>query len=220
MERSTYVLATSAALILLFAAWQPMGGVVWYIENTGLRDLLYTVFGLGWLIGPLQHISDQPLRPVRPAPGLAQSVQKALYLAQVRYAAAVSGWCATRSIWASCWPLWATPVMTAAHLLLAIGLTAYIFMGIRLKEKDLVDALPEYAEYRKQVPMILPVPKRNGRAADALAGPGRHRLRYHNGGLAMGHAARPAAAKRATIVRGRRSITTTTTRRISTAFKT
>ncbi len=166
MERSTYVLATSAVLILLFAAWQPMGGVIWYVENTGLRALLYAVFGLGWLIvlsstflinhfdlfGLRQvwlNLRNKPYTPLTfGTPLLYRLVRHPLYLGFLL-------------------AIWATPVMTAAHLLLAIGLTAYIFMGIRLEEKDLVDALPEYEEYRKQVPMILPVPKRKGRAANA-----------------------------------------------------
>ena len=166
MERSTYVLATSAALILLFAAWQPMGGVIWYVENAALRGLLYAVFGLGWLLvlsstflinhfdlfGLRQvwlNLRNKPYTPLTfGTPLLYRLVRHPLYLGFLL-------------------AIWATPVMTAAHLLLAIGLTAYIFMGIRLEEKDLVDALPEYEEYRKQVPMILPVPKRKGRAANA-----------------------------------------------------
>lgn len=165
MERSTYVLASSAALMLLFAAWQPMGGVIWYVENTALRGLLYAVFGMGWLLvlsstflinhfdlfGLRQvwlNLCKKPYTPLKfGTPLLYRLVRHPLYLGFLM-------------------AIWATPVMTAAHLLLAIGLTAYIFMGIRLEEKDLVDALPEYEEYRRQVPMILPVPKRKDRTAE------------------------------------------------------
>jgi protein-S-isoprenylcysteine O-methyltransferase Ste14 len=51
---------------------------------------------------------------------------------------------------------WATPTMSAAHLVFAIATTAYILIAIQLEERDLVDAHPEYAEYRRRVPMLIP----------------------------------------------------------------
>jgi protein-S-isoprenylcysteine O-methyltransferase Ste14 len=51
---------------------------------------------------------------------------------------------------------WANPTMTAAHLLFALLTTAYILAAIRLEERDLADALPEYRRYRQRVPMLLP----------------------------------------------------------------
>jgi len=51
---------------------------------------------------------------------------------------------------------WSTPVMTAAHFVFALMTTVYILIAIRLEERDLVAALPEYAEYRRRVPMIVP----------------------------------------------------------------
>jgi protein-S-isoprenylcysteine O-methyltransferase Ste14 len=59
---------------------------------------------------------------------------------------------------------WATPTMTATHLLFALMTTAYILVAIQLEERDLVAALPEYAEYRKQVPMLVPHPRRQASA--------------------------------------------------------
>ncbi len=52
---------------------------------------------------------------------------------------------------------WSAPVMTAAHLVFAIGTTLYILIAIQYEERDLIDLHPEYAEYRRRVPMMLPV---------------------------------------------------------------
>ena len=51
---------------------------------------------------------------------------------------------------------WATPTMTLAHLVCALGTSVYILIAIRFEERNLVDAHPEYAEYRRRVPMLLP----------------------------------------------------------------
>jgi methanethiol S-methyltransferase len=51
---------------------------------------------------------------------------------------------------------WAAPTITAAHLLFAAGTTAYILAAIRWAERDLFTAHPEYAAYRRQLPMLMP----------------------------------------------------------------
>jgi protein-S-isoprenylcysteine O-methyltransferase Ste14 len=56
--------------------------------------------------------------------------------------------------------VWATPGMTVAHLVFAGMSTAYILVGVRLEERDLIAAHPEYADYRRRVPMLIPVGRR------------------------------------------------------------
>jgi protein-S-isoprenylcysteine O-methyltransferase Ste14 len=63
---------------------------------------------------------------------------------------------------------WATPTMTVAHLVFALMTTAYILVAIQLEERDLIDAHPEYAEYRRRVPMLLPFGRRRQDSLRAL----------------------------------------------------
>jgi protein-S-isoprenylcysteine O-methyltransferase Ste14 len=155
-ERSTYVLFSSLALILLFAKWQPIGGVVWDLSGSSARILLYATYGMGWgivllatflinhfdLFGLRQvwlHLIGRPYTQLKfGTPFLYRFVRHPLYV----------GWLLV---------FWSAPVMTAAHLLFAVMTTGYIFVAIQLEERDLVQMHPEYAEYKKKVPMMLPV---------------------------------------------------------------
>ena len=156
-ERSTYVLLSSLALMLLFELWQPIGGVVWNVEQSVLRTVLYGLFGMGFLLVLIStflinhfdlfglrqvylYLRGKDYTPVRfRTPSLYRHVRHPLYL----------GWL---------FAFWATPAMTIAHLVFAIATTAYIFMAIQLEEKDLIDTYGnEYKRYRESVPMIVPV---------------------------------------------------------------
>jgi len=154
-ERSTYVLISSLLLIALFWFWEPMGGVIWTVENDAGRIFLHTAFGFGWLLVLvstflINHFDLFGLRQVwlnlnrRPytdldfkMPFIYRLVRHPLYL----------GWL---------FAFWATPTMTVAHLVFAFATTAYIFIAIQLEERDLMDMHPEYANYRKKIPMIIP----------------------------------------------------------------
>jgi protein-S-isoprenylcysteine O-methyltransferase Ste14 len=154
-ERSTYVLLSNAALLLLFWQWRPLGGVVWEVPGETLRAAVSAVFAAGWLVVLLatvliNHLDlfgvrqvwlafrGVPYTPLRFAtPGPYRMVRHPLYV----------GWLIV---------FWAAPTMTAAHLLFAAGTTAYILAAIRWEERDLVAAHPEYAAYRRRVPMLLP----------------------------------------------------------------
>jgi protein-S-isoprenylcysteine O-methyltransferase Ste14 len=50
VERSTYVLLASLALVLLFWQWRPMTDIVWQVENEMARNLLWVLFALGWVL--------------------------------------------------------------------------------------------------------------------------------------------------------------------------
>lgn len=156
IERSTYVLFSSVALIALFAFWQPLGGVVWEIASPAGRALAWAAFGFGWglvlvatfLINHFELFGlsqvwhslrgQEPVRPAFVTPGPYRMVRHPLYL----------GWL---------FAFWATPRMTGAHLVFAIMTTAYILVAIWFEERDLVREHGEkYAAYRERTPMILP----------------------------------------------------------------
>jgi protein-S-isoprenylcysteine O-methyltransferase Ste14 len=161
-ERSTYVLASSLALIAMFALWQPLGGVVWAVSDATARGTIWGAFAFGWLLVLvatflINHFDLFGLRQVwlqllgRPythltfgTPGPYKLVRHPLYV----------GWL---------FVFWATPTMTISHLVFAISTTAYILIAIRFEERDLVDHFgPTYSEYKVRVPMLIPsLRKRN-----------------------------------------------------------
>lgn len=164
VERSTYVLFSSLALLLLFWKWQPMGGVIWKLESGPGRMAVYSFYAAGWLTVLaatflINHFDLFGLRQVWlhlrgraytqlafHTPGLYRVVRHPLYV----------GWLVV---------FWSAPVMTAAHLVFAIATTAYILIAIQLEERDLIQMHAEYAEYRQRVPMILPIGSSRGRGS-------------------------------------------------------
>jgi protein-S-isoprenylcysteine O-methyltransferase Ste14 len=162
-ERSTYVLFSSVLMIAMFVFWQPLGGTIWSVANPAAQAVLYGLFGFGWLLVLvstflINHFDLFGLRQVwlclrgreyTPVgftmPGPYRMVRHPLYV----------GWL---------FAFWATPTMTVTHLVFALMTTAYILVAIRLEEKDLLDAHPEYAVYRREVPAL--VPRLSGSGAD------------------------------------------------------
>ena len=154
-ERSTYVLASSLALIFLFWQWRPLGGTVWDVQNAVGRAALYGGFAFGWLLVlittfVINHFDlfglRQSWRAFRGQPQAELRFVTPVLYRIVRHPLYV-GWF---------FAFWSTPTMTATHLLFAVITTAYILVAIQLEERDLLRAHPEYAEYRRQVPMIVP----------------------------------------------------------------
>ncbi|MEA5535546.1 methanethiol S-methyltransferase [Crocosphaera sp. XPORK-15E] len=156
IERSTYVLFSSLALLLLFWQWQPLGGVIWNINNLWGQIILLSLFGLGWLIVLvstflINHFDLFGLRQVYlylqgknytylefKTPAFYKYVRHPLYV----------GWLLA---------FWLTPKMTVTHLLFAIMTTLYILIAIQLEETDLLEIHGEtYEKYRREVPMLIP----------------------------------------------------------------
>ncbi len=160
-ERSTYVLASSLALILLFWQWRPMGGVIWHVDDAVGAGVLHAICAAGWLtvlgstflinhfdLFGLRHVwlalLDRPYTQlVFRTPGPYRVVRHPLYV----------GWLLA---------FWATPTMTVAHIVFALLTTGYILVAIQLEERDLLAAHGDsYRRYRESVPMLIPRPSRS-----------------------------------------------------------
>jgi protein-S-isoprenylcysteine O-methyltransferase Ste14 len=156
IERSTFVLATSLVLILLYLMWRPIPAVVWNVDHPLGEAILWLLFGLGWLIVLISTflLSHFELFGLAQVWGHARGVQPAptefrqpFFYRHVRHPI-YSGFFLA---------FWATPHMSAGHLLLAAGFSVYILIAIRYEERDLVAAFPgQYEEYRTRVGMLTP----------------------------------------------------------------
>ena len=162
VERSTYVLFASGALLLLFWQWRPLPDPIWTVENAAAAWVLRALFWFGWALALvstflINHFELFGLRqvfarqfgaklppPSFKTPLLYRWVRHPLYLGFL-------------------FAFWATPAMTAGHLLFAAATTGYILIGVFLEERDLIDLFGEqYRAYRRRVGMLIPIP---GRAA-------------------------------------------------------
>lgn len=156
IERSTYVMFTNFALILMFWQWRPFGPELWRIDSSAGRLAMYAIFVLGWLTVlastyMIHHFDlfglrqtwlayrQQSYEPVRfSVPGFYRLVRHPLYV----------GWTIV---------FWASPIMTGSHLLFAAGMTTYMLVAIYFEERNLVDQHGEaYLAYRRRTPMLVP----------------------------------------------------------------
>jgi protein-S-isoprenylcysteine O-methyltransferase Ste14 len=156
VERSTYVLFASLTLILLFWQWRPMPEILWHIEEPEMAVTITALSFVGWLIVlsstflinhfelfGLHQVANnlsglQAPKPRFRTPLYYKFVRHPIYLGFVI-------------------AFWAAPTMSAGHLLFAAVTTAYIFVGIFLEERDLVETFgDEYRRYKERVSMLFP----------------------------------------------------------------
>ena len=167
VERSTFVLATCVLLVLMVWLWRPMTATIWQVDAPWARALLVGLSLFGWAVALyssflIDHFDLFGLRQVW------------LYLRGERYRhrpfveRSIYKWTRHPLMLGFMIAFWATPEMTAGHLLFAILTTAYILVGTRLEESDLLQLLGEdYHRYRQRTSMFLPLPRRR-RTAPAV----------------------------------------------------
>ncbi len=155
-ERPMYVGASNLAMIVLFIFWQPLGPAIWSVTNPVAAGIIYAIYFVGWAIllaatFMINHFDLFGLRQVwlefHGQPCTRLNFSKPGFYKYVRHPLYV-GWLTI---------FWAAPVMTAGHLLFALGTTAYILIAIQLEERDLEEALGvDYRQYKNEVPMLIP----------------------------------------------------------------
>jgi len=173
IERSTYVLLSSAALILIFWQWRPLPGVIWDVGTGWAMWALYALFAFGWLVVltgtfVINHFDLFGLRQVwlaaRGTVYTPPEFEDSLYYRIVRHPLMLGFIIA----------FWAIPRMTAGHLLFTLMTTGYILIAVRFfEERDLLAAHGDsYRQYRRQVPMICPWPRPKRPEKSATGVPG------------------------------------------------
>lgn len=163
VERSTYVLLSSLLLFLLFWQWQPILGAVWRVEHPLGVLALEALFWSGWAIAlyatfAIDHFDLFGLRQVwlrlRGVAYTPVPFRRPWLYGVVRHPLLLGFLIA----------FWATPAMSQGHLLFSMATTGYMLLGILLEERDLAAAHGEaYLIYRREVRMLLPLPRRSVR---------------------------------------------------------
>jgi protein-S-isoprenylcysteine O-methyltransferase Ste14 len=160
IERSTYVVAASLCLAILFWLWRPIGTtVVWHVTAAPLPGILLGLSLVGFLIVLLatfmiDHFELFGLRQVwtafRGRSPRSLAFRTPVFYKAVRHPIYLGFLIA----------FWATPIMTLGHLVFAAATTGYILIAIQLEERDLIRVHGDvYRDYRRRVWMLLPVPR-------------------------------------------------------------
>lgn len=159
VERSTFVLFTCICLITMVYFWQPLGGIVWAVENDIAAGILIGLSLVGWAIVlvatfMINHFDLFGLRQVwlyfQGKPYVNVKFRLPFFYKYVRHPLYFGFLLA----------FWAAPVMTFTHLFFAVMTTGYILTAIQLEERDLITLYGDkYVKYKKWAPMIIPFTK-------------------------------------------------------------
>lgn len=155
-ERSTYMLATAVVVFVLCAFWQPMPAIIWKAESAYVYYGLMAVGLGGWGLVLystfiISHFDLFGLRQVwlyfrRRTYTPLQFKEQALYRF-VRHPIMTGAFIG----------IWFTPVMTVGHLLFAVGMSVYVFIGVYHEERDLVSIYGKrYRDYMQRTGRFFP----------------------------------------------------------------
>jgi len=161
MERSTFVLFSSLALILMYWKWVPMTDVIWSAENPTISTAIQAIYFIGWLIVLLSTFMINHFELF----GL-QQIYDNLMKREATHIHFKTGYlyafCRHPIMLGFLIAFWATPIMTTGHMLFTVMTTLYIFVSVKyLEEKDLKKHFGDtYADYKTKVPMFIPTGKK------------------------------------------------------------
>jgi methanethiol S-methyltransferase len=155
-ERSTYVLVSTLTLVLLMWQWQPMTTSLWTVGYPPLRMLIWGLYWGGhgvvllasFLINHFELFGlQQSYLQLRQRETSAPDFQTPLLYRVVRHPLQLGLLIV----------FWATPDMTTGHLLLALGMTSYMLVGLYFEERDLTTHFGDaYRQYQQTTPKLLP----------------------------------------------------------------
>jgi len=156
VKSATYSVASSICLIMIFYFWQPMEGYVWNFQDDIVFWSIAMLYIIGWLsalVGTfiIDHFElfglHQGYRTLKNLPEPKVKFQANYFYKYVRHPIQVG----------TLIGLWATPSMSYGHLLLSVGMTIYILIGLYYEEKSLINLFAqEYKDYMKTTPMLIP----------------------------------------------------------------
>jgi protein-S-isoprenylcysteine O-methyltransferase Ste14 len=156
VERSTYCLASAIALGALMCYWQPMEGIIWQVENPMAVNVLWGLFGLGWVLifvstfltnhfdlfglrQPWLHFVKKTYTPV--------VFTEVLFYRWIRHPMMLGLIIA----------FWSLPTMTVGHLVFSIGMSIYVLVGIHFEERGLAREIGQtYVDYQQRTSKVFP----------------------------------------------------------------
>jgi protein-S-isoprenylcysteine O-methyltransferase Ste14 len=165
-ERPTYVWASGLCLILIALYWQGNSGVIWHFDALQMPLRFLSLAGWGvtvWATFQIDHFDLFGLKkPFNALSGKTlikkQFVTPFLYrhMRHPMQTGVLLG-------------MWLQAYMTFGQLMLTIGMTVYVFVGLYFEEKGLVKEFGNrYRAYMQQVPRLFPRPGKRVRRGETL----------------------------------------------------
>ena len=159
-ERSTFMLGTAVVVFLMIGLWQPMTATIWTFDHGLAYDTLLGIGLAGWALVfyatfLINHFDLFGLRQVwlhfRDVPYTHVPFQLSSLYRYIRHPIMTGVF----------FGIWFTPVMTVGHLVFALGMSAYILIGVAYEERDLIRSFGErYLAYRASTGRFLPTLRR------------------------------------------------------------
>ena len=156
VERATYVLVSALTLAVLMLFWQPMEGIIWQVENELAQQVIWGLFGFGWVLVLLSTFLTDHFDLFGLRQGWLYFVKKT-YTPVVFTKRFFYHWIRHPMMLGILIAFWSVPMMTLGHLVFSLGMTVYVVIGMYFEEKGLARELGEtYTSYQQETKKIIP----------------------------------------------------------------